>query len=189
MKNKKVKIVLNSPVVLIFCGICVLALVLQYLTNSYTTRLLFSVYRASLLDPLTYARFFLHVCGHADVSHLIGNMMYILLLGPILEEKYGSRAIIIVILVTGLVTGLIDFILFPHTAFLGASGVVFAMILLTASVGLREREIPLTLILVAVLYIGNEIFTGIFVNDNVSQLSHIAGGIVGAVLGYLWRKK
>ena len=30
---------------------------------------------------------------------------------------------------------------------------------------------------------------GIFVKDSVSQLSHIVGGIVGALIGYKWNRK
>lgn len=190
MKNKKqIKIVLNSPVVLTYSAICIVALVLHYLTHQLSTTLVFSVYRSSLLDPLTYLRFFTHVCGHASWDHLVSNMLLILLLGPILEDRYGSRAILFLILITALVTGIVSVIFFPRVMLLGASGVVFAMILLAASLNLRSHEIPLTLILVVILYLGREILNGIFVEDNVAQFAHIVGGIVGAVLGYLWRKK
>ncbi|MBQ1376889.1 MAG: rhomboid family intramembrane serine protease [Lachnospiraceae bacterium] len=190
MKNKKhLKIVLNSPLVLSFCVICVIALVIDSLTLGKANRLVFSVYRSSLKNFLTYIRFFTHVLGHASVSHMVGNLMMILVIGPLLEEKYGSRALLLVILITALVTGIAHFILFPGTALLGASGVVFAFILLSSAIGFRDREIPITFILVALLYIGQQIYEGFFVKDNVSQLTHILGGIVGAVCGYHWRKK
>ena len=48
---------------------------------------------------------------------------------------------------------------------------------------LRDGYIPITLILVLVLYLGNEIVDGLVLNDNVSQLTHIIGGVCGAVLG------
>ncbi|MBR6322498.1 MAG: rhomboid family intramembrane serine protease [Lachnospiraceae bacterium] len=187
--RKRFKIVLNSPAILVFTLICVVALILGIVTKNSTTRLIFSVYRSSLTNPLTYVRFFGHVFGHANLSHLAGNIMMILVIGPMLEERYGSGAIVIVIAVTALVTGIIHFIFFPSTALLGASGVVFAMILLASVTGIRDREIPLTFILVTVLYIGQQIYEGIFVSDNVSQLTHIAGGIVGAVLGYQFNRK
>ena len=183
-QKKQFKIVLNSPVVLAFSAICTAALILGYITRGASTRAVFSVYRSSLKSPLTYIRFFTHVFGHANFSHLAGNLMMILVIGPMLEDRYGSGALIVMILLTAFVTGLLQFILFPSTALLGASGVVFAMILLASMTGIREREIPLTFILVAVLYIGQQIYEGIFVSDNVSQLTHIAGGVVGAVFGY-----
>ena len=183
-QRKHFKIVLNSPVILTFCAICTAALILGYLTGGASTRLLFSVYRSSLKSPLTYLRFFTHVFGHANFSHLAGNLMMILVIGPMLEDRYGSGAMVVMILLTALVTGVLHFILFPSTALLGASGVVFAMILLASMTGISDREIPLTFILVAVLYIGQQIYEGIFVSDNVSQLTHIVGGLVGASFGY-----
>lgn len=54
--------------------------------------------------------------------------MLILVVGPLLEEKYGSGAIASVIITTALVTGIVHWLLFPGTMLLGASGVVFACI-------------------------------------------------------------
>lgn len=137
-----------------------------------------------MANPLTYVRFFGHILGHANFSHLINNMMLILVVGPLLEERYGSKILIFVILATALITGIIHFIFFPGVALCGASGVVFAFILLSSITGFKDKEIPLTFILVALLYLGEQIYEGIFVADNVSQLTHIIGGITGAVIGY-----
>jgi GlpG protein len=51
--------------------------------------------------------------------------------------------------------------------------------------GLEQGTIPLTLIFVAIFYIGGQIIDGIFVSDNVSQLTHVIGGICGGVFGYI----
>lgn len=118
----------------------------------------------------------------------MGNIMLILVVGPLLEEKYGSANLLFVILTTGLVTGIVHFLLFPHIQLLGASGVVFALILLSSFTSIREGSIPLTFILVAVIYIGQQIYGGLFVHDNVSNLTHILGGVVGSGLGYVMNK-
>lgn len=182
-EKKKFKVVFNSPVILGFTIVCVVALILNFITGGFTNSLLFSVYRAPL-SFWTFFRFFGHVIGHADISHLTGNFMMILVVGPMLEEKYGSKDLLIIMLVTAFVTGIIQFIFFPKVALLGASGIVFAFILLASFTGFKEREIPLTFILVAVLYLGQQIIEGVFLQDNVSQLTHIIGGIVGATMGY-----
>lgn len=186
---KKRRITFNSPVVLSFVIISFGAMVLNYLTAGVSNRLLFMTYHSSLASPLTYVRFFTHVLGHQGWSHYIGNMMYLLLLGPMLEEKYGSRAIIEVILITGLVTGLVTWLIFPNIALCGASGVVFAFIMMTSFTGFKEGEIPVTVILVAFIYIGQQIYEGLFIQDNISNMAHILGGIVGAVAGYTLNKK
>ena len=123
------------------------------------------------------------------MAHLVGNMAYILLLGPALEEKYGWKNLLTVILVTAFVTGLIHNLLFPRTILLGASGVVFSFILLTSFTEFKEGEIPLTFILVAFIYLGQQVWDGITVRDNVSNLSHIIGGLVGSGAGYLMNIK
>ena len=186
--KRHLKIVINAPVVIVFTALMFAATLSGVLTGGQSTRLLFTTYRSSLLSPFTYLRFFTHVLGHNGWKHFLGNASYILLLGPMLEEKYGSAGLIKVILITAAVTGLISFFLFPGVALCGASGVVFAMILLTSFTGFGAGEIPLTFLLIAVIYIGQQVFEGAFVKDNVSQLSHIIGGIVGSVIGYAWNR-
>ncbi len=183
MKKTKLKLTFNSPVVLWFVIICFATLVLNRITSGGSNRLLFSVYRASLLDVFTYFRFFGHVLGHANWQHFMGNMMLLLVVGPLLEEKYGPKNLIRIIVVTALATGLFHFIVFPGSGLLGASGVVFAFILLSSVTEIKSGEIPITLILVAVLYLGQEVVQGIFVNDNVSNITHIIGGLIGGAIG------
>ena len=154
------------------------------LTGGRSGMLLFMTYHSSLLSPMTWIRMFTHIFGHADWSHLIGNMSYLLLLGPMLEEKYSSKVLLEVILVTAFVTGLANYILFPATALCGASGVVFAFILLSSFTNFREGEIPVTFILVTVLFIGQQVWDGIMVQDNISHMTHIIGGMIGGMIGY-----
>lgn len=182
--GKKISISFNSPVVLTFSIICFGALILGYLTGGYTNQLLFSVYRSSLASPFTYLRLIGHVFGHAGWDHFIGNMTLLLVVGPLLEEKYGSQNIAFVMLATALITGLVNFIFFPHVMLLGASGIVFAFILLSSFTCMKDGKIPLTFILVVIIYIGGQIYQGIFVKDNVSNLTHIIGGGVGSALGF-----
>lgn len=190
MKNgiRKIKISFNSPVILGFVVICFAALILGTITGGMTNNLFFSVYRSSLINPLTYIRFIGHIFGHANWNHFIGNIMLILLVGPLLEEKYGSFNMVVIIITTAIVTGLVNFIFFPHIQLLGASGVVFALILLSSFTSFKEGTIPLTFILVALVYIGQQVYEGIFINDNVANLTHIIGGVVGAGLGYMMNK-
>lgn len=174
----------NAPVILTLFFASLGALVLGYLTQGWTTLHLFAVYRSSLLDPLFYVRLFGHVLGHADADHFLGNMLLLLVVGPPLEEKYGSAALLKAILITAVLTGGAQMLLFPHTALLGASGVVFMMIVLSSLSGMREGGVPLTLILVAVFYLGGEILTAVTQKDQISQLTHVLGGLCGAGIGF-----
>ena len=184
MREKRFRITFNAPVVLSMVAVSFVATLLNYVTAGVSGRLLFMTYHSALLSPMTWIRAFTHIFGHADWEHLIGNMSYLLLLGPMLEEKYSSQTLTAVIAVTALGTSLINYIFFPTVALCGASGVVFAFILLSSFTGFREGEIPLTFILVAVFFIGQQIWDGITVRDNISNMAHIVGGIIGGILGY-----
>ena len=188
MKNQRVKIVLNAPVILGFSALCLIVTILgmsggNILHNWFTT------YRAPLTSPWTYFRAFSHVLGHVSWAHFASNMAYILLLGPILEEKYGGKRIAGVILLTALATAVVNFIFFPGTGILGASGVVFAFILLTSFTGFGSGEIPITFLLVAAIYVGQEVVNGLIGADNISQMAHIIGGAVGALAGWTWNRR
>lgn len=187
--RRRLKITFNAPVTLSFVIICFVATLLGIISNGRITQIIFMTYHTRLNNPMTYIRFFTHVFGHSGWEHFIGNVSYLLLLGPMLEEKYGSKGLLEVIAITALITGMINYILFPGTALCGASGVVFAFIILASFTGFNEGEIPLTFILVAVIFIGQQIYEGIAVQNNISNMAHIVGGIVGAVLGYALNRK
>lgn len=189
MSKKKFKITMNAPVVLGVVAISFIATLLNYITSGVFGRVLFVTYHSSLLSPLTWVRAFTHIFGHADWSHLIGNMSYLLLLGPMLEEKYSSRILSEVIAVTAVGTSLVNYILFPNVALCGASGVVFAFILLSSFTSFKEGELPITFILVVIFFIGQQVWEGITVQDNVSNMAHIVGGIIGGILGYGLNRK
>ncbi len=179
----------NSPFVLTFALLSLALLPLNTLTGGWTNHALFSVYRCSLLDPLAYFRFFGHVLGHTGLNHYMSNILLMLLVGPALEEKYGSRTLFLCVAMTALATGLVEFVFFPGAALLGASGVVFMMIVLSSFTGSERGGIPLTMILVVVLYVGGEVVAGLTSVDNVSQLAHIVGGICGIGFGFAFAKE
>ena len=189
MKKQQHKLIqYNAPTTLNFALISFIVLILHFATRGESTTKLFCVYRAPWSDILTYPRFFTHVLGHSSFAHYSGNITLMLVLGPTLEERYGSRTILIATLVTAFISGLIQWLAFPGVALLGASGIVFMMILMASLGGMRSGGIPLTLILVFAIYIGQEVVTAINATDNISHLTHIIGGICGAVIGVGLRK-
>jgi membrane associated rhomboid family serine protease len=185
----RVRITYNAPVVLTFT----LAAVAVFL--------LAGSFQGSQLDPSSlkswfvafptfsygahsYVGLFSHILGHASWAHLLGNFTLILLLGPILEERHGSLGLLAMILITALVTGLANVAVSNHVV-LGASGVAFMMILLASTANIQRREIPLTFIAVAVIYLGGELYRGLTATDNISHLTHLIGGLAGATFGFL----
>lgn len=183
-----IKIRYNSPVILTFSLVCICTMGASSLTRGHSTEFLFITYPGfNFFDPLCYFRLISHVAGHADWKHLAGNLSIILLIGPLLEEKYGSGALLEMIFYTALVTGILNSILF-QAGLMGASGIVFMLILLASFANFKAGELPLTFILIAVLYLGSEMIV-VFSHDNVSQFAHILGGVCGAVFGFLRMRK
>ena len=125
-----------------------------------------------------------HAAGHSGWAHLFANFSLILLIGPMLEESYGSLALLTMIVITALVTGILNVIIFP-TALMGASGVVFMMILLASFTNFAKGEIPLTFILVVVLYLGDQLLKSLGA-DAISHFAHIAGGFCGSLFGFFF---
>jgi len=182
MNRRRFAIDLNSPVILWFTIIALAVLIIDLVTPiSMVT--LFGVRRTGFLDPMQYVRLFTHVTVHAGVSHYVGNFMMILAIGPMVEEKYGSGRLALIMVITAFMTGLIKVIFFPGVVLVGASGIVFMLILMASFTNIRQGRLPITVLLVAILYIGNEIMLGLFTVDNVSRISHIIGGLCGAVFG------
>lgn len=173
----------NSIVILSYFFICLFTLFLNWLTKGNSNSYLFSSGRDSIFNPLTYIRMFTHVLGHANWEHFRNNFLYILLIGPIIEEKYGSINLLIMILITAGITGLINCII-SKKQILGASGIGFMLILLSSLVNIQDSKIPITLILICIFYIVSEIVDGLFKKDNVSHLSHLLGAICGFIYGF-----
>lgn len=177
------KLQYNAPVTLTFFFLSLAALLLDICTGGTANRLLFSVYRSSPAAPLFYLRLFAHVLGHAGWDHFMGNMLLFLVVAPPMEERYGSRTLLCAILITALISGLLQCLFFPGTALLGASGIVFMLLMLASLSGMENGRIPITLLLVGVLYLAQQIEGMLFVQDNVANFMHIIGGVCGTVFG------
>lgn len=181
------KLKYNSPVILTFTIICLIVLALGAITNGYTTEKFFCVYRSSFKDPLSYIRIFTHILGHVNFEHFFNNFLIILMVGPMLEEKYGSKVLLLLIVITAFITGIVQIIV-SDTALLGASGIAFMLIILTSFTNVEDGKIPITMILIATMYLGKEIYYGIVYSDNISQITHIIGGICGIIIGMVISK-
>lgn len=184
----KIQFDYNSKVILSYFFISLIAWFLNTITRGKTNKLLFSSYRSSPLNPLTYIRLFTHSIGHINWDHLINNFLIILLIGPMIEEKYGSINLLIMFLITALVTALYN-IIFKNYRTCGASDNVFMLIMLSSFSNITEGKIPLTLILIALFYVTKEIKDSIFEgNKKVSHESHILGALCGLLFGFYFLK-
>ena len=185
MKLLNMKIRYNAPTVLTFAIISTALLIVNQTIFRGIIPAWFTVGGRGSFNPATvhsWVTIFTHVLGHVEWNHLFANFAFILILGPILEESYSSRLLLVMIILTALVTGVLNVLLFK-TALLGASGVVFMMILLASFTNFSKGEIPLTFILVLIIYLGRE-FVHSFSTNNISEFAHIVGGFCGSLYGF-----
>lgn len=181
------RITYNAPVVLTFALLSGVILLINMVTGNGIAGLVSVGGHFNFSNPTHYLGLLTHTLGHADPAHLLGNMAFFLLLGPLLEEKYGSKRLLLFIASTALITSVLQLLFFSEGLW-GASGIVFMFIMLASMTNLKSGEIPLSFLLVAVLFIGKEIYSS-FQADTISQFAHILGGICGSVIGYLGGKK
>ena len=178
----------NAPVTLTFALLGLLALALNELTDGWTTQNLFCFYKSSLSDYLTYPRAVLHVLGNTSLTTCTGNVIVLLVIGPAAEERFGSAKVLSAVLLTAIAGALIMWFLFPDATLMGASGVLFMMMVLASFASMRGGAIPITLILVLVLYLGSEVVRAISGEAGLQELTHIAGGVVGMLLGFAFSR-
>ncbi len=180
----------NAPVTLTFTLLAAAVLTADQFTGHTLIMNYFSVPGKSGFNTSSFVQFFrlfTHVLGHAGWAHLLGNFSIILLVGPILEEKYGSFSLFIMILTTAFVTGILNVLLFD-TGLFGASGIAFMMILLAPFTNTKTGDIPLTFIFIVILYLTKQIISS-FREDSIAEFAHIAGGFCGSLFGFFHTTK
>lgn len=176
----------NAPIILTYFFICLIILIIDKLCKGKFSATFFTTYKNdSLLNPLTYFKLISHSLGHADWDHLYSNFIKILLIGPLIEEKYGSINLLIAMVLTSLIIGIVNKLL-GKGGILGASGVAYMLILLSSFVNMENGKIPITLTLIILFFVVDEVIK-LFrrKKDGVSHLGHITGAICGVVFGIL----
>jgi membrane associated rhomboid family serine protease len=173
------KIKFNSPVVLIFTIASFIEVI--FLRNTQLHYLFILPGNIQLTNPLFFLKLFLWPIGHANFKHFANNFTFILLIGPILEEKIGSKKLLFFMIITILVTDIIH-IFFFSSGLLGASGIVFLFIILASITNTSKNEIPLTFILIAFIFLGKE-FSQLGSKNHIAHYAHLIGGAIGGFVG------
>ena len=96
------KIKYNSPIILTYSLISICVLI--FCSGGLIAKYFSSPAHLSFSDPNFYIRLVSYIAGHGNWSHLIGNLIIILLVGPLLEEKYGSGKLFEMVLITAITT-------------------------------------------------------------------------------------
>ena len=175
----------NSKVIISYLIISLIACFLNYITRGKTNKYFFSSYRSSPLNPLTYIRMITHSIGHLNLDHLISNFLYILLVGPMIEEKYGSINLLIMLIITSIIIAIYNDI-FNNYSITGASGNVYMLIVLSSFSNISDGKIPITVILIFIFYIFGEMKKSLTdKNKKIYHDGHIIGALCGLIFGFI----
>ncbi len=133
---------------------------------------------------------FTYMFAHANLTHLLVNMLGLLFFGTAVERELGSREFLLYYLLTGFLAGLFSFAAYlflggANISLLGASGAVFAVLLAFATLQPNSQIfvwgiIPLRAPIMVLGYTAIELVSQIFNSrSGVAHLTHLAGFAFG----------
>ncbi|MFI5429667.1 rhomboid family intramembrane serine protease [Aeromicrobium sp. UC242_57] len=116
---------------------------------------------------------------HADLWHLLSNLIVLFLFGPFVERALGTTRYIAAYLTSAVVASAFVYVLTgPFVATIGASGAVFGLFGMALLLLLRAKEDVRTLL--ALLAINAVVSV---TNASISWQGHLGGFVAGVVLG------
>jgi membrane associated rhomboid family serine protease len=135
-------------------------------------------------------QFATYMFAHGGISHILFNMLALFLFGSQVERRMGSREFLLYYLSTGILAGVLSFIVYwatgaYHVFLLGASGAVFAVQLAYAtffpnSVIYLWGLLPLKAPIMVLGFTALELFSSVTgFRSGVAHLTHLAGFALG----------
>lgn len=125
---------------------------------------------------------------HGGAEHLFNNSVPLLILGWLTVYFY-PKASGRVLWVSWLTTGLWVWVMGRESFHIGASGIVYALAAFIFFSGVVRRRIALMAVSLIVVFLYGSLWWGVLpIRSGVSWESHLAGGIVGAVMAWYYRK-
>lgn len=140
-----------------------------------------------------------HMFLHADFMHLLGNMIFLLAVGFLVEATLGSWIYLLCYLLVGLGSTTFDFIFLPAGFIpgIGASGAISGLMGMYTVLYWTRRirffyfifvyfdYVTLPAIALLPLWVGNELFQILADPDsNINYYAHLGGLITGALVGW-----
>ena len=133
-----------------------------------------------------YWRLFTSMFLHADIMHILSNMLALLLFGAAVENNYSKLEYLIIYFISGLIGNLFSLLLLPlNTISLGASGAIFGLI--GAAFILYMVEGEKTLIFLGLFYLAYFIISSLA--PGINLWAHLFGLLGGSCFGYIFARK
>jgi len=127
-----------------------------------------------------YWQLFTSMFIHASITHLAGNMLFLLIFGFKAEELFSSGEYVLIYLVSGLAGNLLTLLLGPDMVSVGASGAIFGVF--GATIIYSRRAIGQSIIS-ALLYSFFLLMIS-SLSPEVNYAAHVGGLVIGLAIGY-----
>lgn len=148
------------------------------------------VYRKCFWQPVTY------MFMHANMAHLLSNMIGLLFFGLQVERAIGSKEFMLLYFATGVLSGLFSVALYyalgvyqtslglqPYAfvnSLVGASGAIYGILLAFATIFPKSRIyvwfiLPVPAPILVIAYAAIEFFSQFTSTSNVAHYTHLAG--------------
>ena len=128
-----------------------------------------------------YYQIFTSLFVHADIAHIVGNMLFLLIFGLRGEEMFSLPEFLSIYFIGGLTGNILSLFLLPvETVSVGASGAIFAMF---GAAVIYERRSFSQSIIGALIYA----FFLLLISSGpgVNVFAHIGGLLAGLLIGYM----
>jgi len=129
---------------------------------------------------------------HADLWHILFNMLGLFFFGPRLEARLGGRRFLWLYFISG-ITGALLSVFTPSAAIVGASGATFGVFLGYARYWPRERVliwgiVPVEARVLVIVMTVLALYGGMTGGGGVAHLAHL-GGFLGGFLYLRWSER
>ena len=129
---------------------------------------------------------------HADLLHLLGNMLFLYVFGNTIEEDLGASKTLGAFFVGGIVSFLLSLLFYDAaTPLIGASAAIFTL----SAIVMLIKPLKFSILffmpqgLVAILYfVYNAVAVYYGAEGNVAYIAHIIGFAIGIPFGLAWSK-
>ncbi len=163
-------------------GIIVAVFILQMI---FGTELFLLIKAVAWQEPW---RFLTAIFAHANVAHLLSNLVALALFGLILEGRIGARRVLFLFMTAGIMVNVIS----PYERSLGASGAIYAILgaltVLRPGMTVWVSWMPMPMFIAGIFWLLQDVF-GVFYPTGVGNIAHISGLFIGVAAGFYWRKK
>ena len=195
IKNRKVRKFLSSPFITIALIIAnVLLFVYTDMILNALDKTIFYLQYANIssatLAHKQFYRLFTSTFMHFDISHLVGNMFSLFIIGYQLEPVMGHIKYIILYLISGIGASVCSALYFTSTEIpaiaMGASGAIFGIFgayITYALLGKMEKQtISYPRLIIAAFLM---LFNGMQ-QEAVDNAAHLGGVIIGSIIAYIY---